>query len=83
MEPRLTEINDNEVLLYLGYRGGKIPEELRRDIARCKELVVQTARPRAVWRKFSLEIDGTLAGTGFRPEGKDVRALLKIGRAHV
>ena len=77
MEPRLTEINDNEVLLYLGYRGGEIPEPLRRDIARCKELVVQPARPRAVWRKFSLEIDGTLAGTGFRPEGKDVRALLK------
>lgn len=77
MEPRLTEINDNEVLLYLGYRGGEIPEPLRRDIARCKELVVQTARPRAVWRKFSLEIDGTLAGTGFRPEGKDVRALLE------
>ena len=77
MEPRLTEINDNEVLLYLGYRGGAVPEELQRDIARCKDIVMKTARPRAVWRKFSILSDGTLSGTDFRPEGNDIRELLR------
>ncbi len=77
MEPRLTEINENEVLLYLGYRGGEIPPEIQQDIARCREVVLDTARPRAVWRQFALEPDGTLAGTDFRPEGNDVKALLR------
>ena len=76
MEPRLTGINENEALLYLGYRGGAVPPELRRDIARCRELLLKTARPRLVWRQFDLLPDGTLHGTGFCPEGKDVRALL-------
>ena len=77
MEPRLTEINDNEVLLYLGYRGGEIPQEMQRYIARCQETVLNTAHPRIVWREFDLCPDGTLSGTDFRPAGKDVQALLQ------
>lgn len=77
MEPRLTGINENEALLYLGYRGGEIPPEIRRDIARCQDLLLKTARPRIVWRQFDLLPDGTLSGTGFRPGGNDVKALLR------
>ena len=28
MEPRLTGIEENEVLLYLGYKGGEIPADI-------------------------------------------------------
>ncbi len=77
MEPRLTEINENEVLLYLGYRGGEIPRELREDMARCQRVILERARPRLVWREFALGPDGTLSGTDFRPEGEDIRALLR------
>ena len=77
MEPRLTGINEKEALLYLGYRGGEIPPDIRRDIARCQDLLLKTARPRVVWRQFDLLPDGTLSGTGFRPEGNDIKALLR------
>ncbi len=77
MEPRLTEIYENEALQYLGYRGGEIPPEIRQDLARCEETVLKTARPRAVWRLFSRNPDGSLGDTGFVPGGADVRELLK------
>ncbi len=75
MEPRLTGINENEVLLYLGCQ--RSTPELHRDILRCRELLLETARPRLVWRRFDLLPDGTLSGTGFHPEGADVRRLLR------
>lgn len=53
MEPRLTELNDNEILMYLGHRGQKVPEDLVRQIEICKERVMKAARPRFVWRRVS------------------------------
>ena len=76
MEARLDHIDRREALAYLGYRGVSLAEEAQADMARCEELILETARPRAVWRRFALLPDGTLAGTGFRPEGGDVRRLL-------
>lgn len=75
-EARLTGLRWNEVLLYLGYRGGGIPAKVEADIARCGSLLLHTARPRLVWRRFALTTDGQPVGTEFRPQGKDVRALL-------
>lgn len=77
MEPRLTAINLNEVLLYLGYKGGAIPENIHRDILRCMDQMMEAARPRIVWRQFDLLPDGTLRGTDFCPRGNDVKKLLK------
>jgi hypothetical protein len=76
MEPRLTGINENEVLLYLGYKGGEIAPTIHEDIARCQEILMKTARPRIVWRQFDLREDGSLVGTDFRPQGKDIQNLL-------
>ena len=45
MEPRLTEINANQALLYLGYKGGGIPEDVDAAIARCSRVILATARP--------------------------------------
>ena len=76
-EARLTGIDRNETLQYLGWLGSPIPEELEREITRCENRILETARPRAVWRLFDLLPDGSLAGTNFRPEGRDVPELLK------
>ena len=77
MEARLTGADRNEILTYLGYRGGPIPPEVEADIGRCLDLLMETARPRVVWRRFLLDEDGALLGTDFRPAGEDVKTLLQ------
>ena len=76
-EAKLTGISRNETLQYLGWLGSPIPDELEEEISRCEKRILETARPRAVWRLFNLLPDGSLAGTQFRPEGRDVPALLE------
>ena len=77
MEARLTGINRKETLQYLGYLGSGIPEALEEEIARCENQILTTARPHAVWRYFELLPDGSLGGTLFRPQGRDIPELLK------
>ena len=77
MEARLTGADRNEILAYLGYKGGPIPPETEADIRRCLDLLMETARPRIVWRRFPLTEDGSLPGTDFRPAGEDVKKLLQ------
>lgn len=77
MEPRFTGIHENEALLYLGYRGGELPENIHETIARCEKILLKIARPRIVWRQFDLKDDLTFSGTDFRPGGNDVKNLLK------
>ena len=76
-DAKLTGISRKETLQYLGWLGSPIPDELEDEISRCENRILETARPRAVWRLFDLLPDGSLAGTQFRPEGQDVPALLK------
>lgn len=76
MEARLTGIDRNEALRYLGYRGGALPDGAEAAVERCERLLMNVAKPRAVWRQFGLMPDGTLVGTGFRPAGEDIRAHL-------
>lgn len=77
MDGRLTGLNRNEVLLYLGYRGGGLDPALAADIGRCEALLMKAARPRVVWRRFPLDADGNPSGTDFRPAGEDVKRLLR------
>ena len=77
MEPRLTGFERAEALRYLGCGDGSISGNMAGEMDRCGQLLLQTARPRAVWRLFDLLPDGTLGGTDFRPEGNDIRAHLK------
>ena len=77
MEARLTEINKNEVLMYLGFRGGEISSELDAQIDGAIELIKKTARPRVLYRIFDLLPDGTITGTDFQPKGNDIKELLK------
>lgn len=75
LQARLEGINPNEVLLYLGYTGGAVPEEVERAIADCSEEILRTARPKLTYRIFPVESD-LPAGLGFRPEGEDIRRHL-------
>ena len=76
MEARLDRIPRGDVLQYLRYRGGELGGESLAELDRCETLLLQTARPRLAWRLFSLQEDGTLAGTDYRPGGEDIRAFL-------
>lgn len=73
MEARLTELNRNEILLYLGHRGQELTPEISAQIDRCAERVRQASRPMLVYRRLPV-----LAGqvSGFPMEGKDIAALL-------
>lgn len=73
MQARLTELNENEILLYLGYRGQEISEELKEQIQRCEREVLSAAQPRLIWRR--IPTDGALF-SALRLEGKDIRELL-------
>lgn len=75
MEARLTGIDRAELLCYLRIRGA-LPEAEEARIARCERLLLETARPRVVWRLFDLLSDGSLANCAYRPGGDDIRRLL-------
>lgn len=77
MEPRLTGLNRNEALLYLGYKGGEIPDDIWSDIIRCEKILLDTAQPRIIWKQFELLEDGSLSGTDFHPAGNDIFELLR------
>ena len=78
MIPRLTEINKNEVLVYLGYKGGVVDSGIMADIDRCSQLLMKTAVPRIVWRKFTLSEELPIV-----LQGNDVRELLEDCREAV
>ncbi len=77
---KLTDISYNEALRYLGGQDVGCLEdaapELLSAMDSCAKLLMDTARPRAVWRLFSLAPDGRVEGTSFKPEGADIRNLL-------
>lgn len=77
MEARLTGIDRGELLRYLRYRGGALPESQEAELSRCEALLLRTARPRAVWRLFPLLPDGSLEGCAYRPRGQDIREHLR------
>ena len=76
MKARLERIRRAETLQYLSYHGSFLPEQIRDDLDRCEKMMLETARPRLVWRLFSLLPDGTLEGTDYRPAGEDIKRFL-------
>ncbi len=74
MQARLTELNENEILLYLGYRGQEYPAELKEQIEHCKREVVAAAQPRLIWRRLGVRDANFMA---LALEGEDIRELLE------
>ena len=77
MEARLTGINRQETLKYLGYPGGPLPEDVLEPLETGERVILRCAVPRVIWRLYDRGEGGELAGTGFTPEGKDIREFLK------
>lgn len=75
---KLTGLDYNEILKYLGFRGQEIPNELRGQIRRCMDEVMKCCVPRLVYGIFSLKETekGVFAGSLFL-EGSDIKDLLK------
>lgn len=76
-EGRLTSINPQEVLLYLGWKGGEPEDSLLSDIEGCARLVRSSARPGVIWRRFRVEDGCHIAGTSLTLEGEDIRRHLE------
>lgn len=74
MQARLTELNENEILLYLGYRGQTYPAKLKDQIERCEKEVLAAASPRLIWRKLPT---GSADFAALSLEGNDIHELLK------
>lgn len=74
MQTRLTELNENEILLYLGYRGQEYPAEIREQIKRCEREVVTASQPRLIWRRLPAD---EAFFSALHLEGKDIRELLE------
>ena len=77
MEAKLTGINRQETLKYLGYPGGPLPENVLEQLETGEREILRCAVPRVTWRLFERGNDGELAGTGFTPAGESIREFLK------
>lgn len=78
IQASLTELNFNEILMYLGYRGQELPPELEAQIRRCMDDVLKFSVPRLVYAlvPVSFEEGRVKAGT-LALEGNDIAGLLK------
>ena len=74
---KITHINKREALIYLGYKGTSIPENIDADYDRCSNIIMQEVVPRSVWKRFNLLEDGTISGTSVRFIGNDIWDMLK------
>ncbi len=70
MEARLTHIDRDEMLRYLLWHGGEIPDDMEAALRRGTERLRTAARPRAVWRVFDYRPGEALGGRTFAPKGR-------------
>lgn len=75
------EIQKNELLRYLGWRGQEMDDSLQTRLDNAAKLCMEIARPRCTAKKFILTDEMRLEGTDVRLEGKDIRAHLAGCRA--
>ena len=73
MTARMTELNRNEILMYLGHRGHEVPDEIQEQIQRCIQQVEEVSCPRLIYRIVPIEEGNTNA---FLLKGRDVKELL-------
>ncbi|SDB12597.1 vitamin B12 dependent-methionine synthase activation domain-containing protein [Eubacterium oxidoreducens] len=74
MEARLSKLNENEILMYLGHRGQEITDEIKAQITSCIRQVEEVVTPRLVYRIVPLE-DGKTQE--FLLDGNDVARELE------
>lgn len=72
----LHEIPMRDILHFLGWHGTPVEPSLEAKIGSIRSAVLDTVRPKCVFRRFAIEPDGTISGTSFKPQGESIRALL-------
>ena len=77
MKGTLNYVNRNEVLKYLGYKGGATDEKTINDIQRISEDVIKTAQPAVTYMVFDIEDNFCFSGTNFIPGGNDIKKMLE------
>ena len=75
MQVTLSPIPMREILHFLGWHGTPVEPPLMEQIRRIRGKALEQVKPRAVMRRFVRLPDGTLEGTRFFPQGKDVREM--------
>lgn len=70
------EIERNELLRYLGWKGQPIDEGLEKKLDDAAKRCLAIATPRSVVKKYALGENFALLGTDFVPEGEDIRRHL-------
>jgi len=70
---RLTKLNYNEILLYLGYKGQELNEELKSQISDCIDRVLDVSEAKIVYRRLAV-VNG--CPEGFVTNSKDINNLL-------
>ena len=74
-QPRLTALDEKEILRYLGYGGQKLEADFIAQLHRCMAAVAESAKPRAVYRRFTLE-GSALKEAALTLEGEDAARRL-------
>lgn len=79
MKGTLNYINRQEVLKYLGYKGGNIDEKTELDIEKISEKVIRISLPSITFKVMDIDrVNGfALKGTNFVPEGEDIKEMLR------
>ena len=80
IKPRLTELNRDEILHYLGYRGQEITLQVERQIEECIRQTRVYARPRLVYRRLPVR-KGEIVGLPLN--GRDILRVLRPCREAV
>lgn len=72
------EWKEKEVLRYLGYRGQKIDDNVRRLMTECREELSEAAAPKSIWRSYPLQIrDHEIDMTCLRTRSRSLERNLK------
>ncbi len=81
IEARLTDLNYNEILMYLGHRGQEVTPEVDAQIGKCMADVEKYAVPRLVYALLPVK-EGVIVGlpaqdaAGGGGQGEDIRQIL-------
>ncbi|MFV0504699.1 MAG: hypothetical protein ACK5LT_12155 [Lachnospirales bacterium] len=67
-------VNETEVLKYLGYSGQELDEINRTNLKKAKNIILNLAKPKYIYRKFGINHSGgiKIEGTSLVLEGKDI-----------
>ena len=76
MQAVLTQIPMREILHFLGWRGTPVEPSLTETIRQIRDEALRRIEPRVSLKSFDILPDGLFSGTGFTPEGNDVRGML-------